>query len=218
MARNAALTWLNGRGWLVLAGATPAADAVRAHALSIAAADGAVAYVATQGANADTDQLLADMADLGARSGYVVDMLTEDDAVIRDQLGEAGIIVIGADSSVNNVRSSLLGAGIEGVRTAFENGAVILAEGPAAMAFGAWTLDENKQVVAGLNWLVNGFVLPGINRAAEAPAARQILAAQPSALAVGIGLESALALGPDGEVEIWGEQQVAIALGPNFGA
>lgn len=218
MARNTVLNWLDGRGWLVLAGRTPAPDAIRAHALSIGSADGAVAYVATQGANAGIDQLLADMEDLGAGSGYVVDMLVEDDTVIQTRLAEAGIVVIAVDPSVSNVRSALLGAAIEGIRAAFEHGAIVLAEGPAAMVFGTWVLTENGEVAPGLGWLHNGLIVPGTMRVAEASATRQVMALHPSALAVGVGPESALALGPDGQVETWGEQQVGIALGPKLGA
>src|SRR5690606_20797492 len=113
MASNAALQWQDGRGWLVLAGS--ASDTVRARALGIAAADGGIAYLATQGVNASVEQILTDMEDLGAPSGYLVDVLTEDDSVIQSKLAEASMIVIGGDPSVTNVRSALLGAGIAGI-------------------------------------------------------------------------------------------------------
>lgn len=218
MASNAALQWLDGRGWLVLAGSTPANDAVRGRALAISAADGGIAYLATRGVDTAVEQIMLDMEDLGAPSGYLVDVLTEDDAVIQSKLAEAGMIVIGGDPSVSNVRSVLLGAAIAGIQQAFENGAVVLAEGPAAMAFGAWLLQDDGQINSGFGWLYNGLIVPGIASVSESPVTRVALAAQPSALAIGIGAGSALTLGPDGEVETWGEQQVSIALGPTFGA
>lgn len=216
MASNAALQWQDGRGWLVLAGS--ASDAVRARALAITAADGGIAYLATQGANAAAEQILTDMEDLGAPSGYLVDVLTEDDPVIQSKLAEASMIVIGGDPSVTNVRSALLGAGIAGIQEAFENGAVVLAEGPAAMTFGAWLLQDDGQINSGFGWLSSGLIVPGIASVSESPVTRIVMAAQPSAIAIGIGAESALALGPDGEVQTWGEQQVSIALGPTFGS
>jgi predicted LPLAT superfamily acyltransferase len=216
MASNAALQWQDGRGWLVLAGS--ASDTVRARALGIAAADGGIAYLATQGVNASVEQILTDMEDLGAPSGYLVDVLTEDDSVIQSKLAEASMIVIGGDPSVTNVRSALLGAGIAGIQEAFENGAVVLAEGLAAMAFGTWLLQDDGQINSGVGWLSSGLIVPGIASVSESPVTRIVMAAQPSAIAIGIGAESALALGPDGEVQTWGEQQVSIALGPTFGA
>lgn len=218
MASKAALQWLDGRGWLVLAGRTPGTDAIRARVLSIAAADGGVAYVATQGGGAAIDQMIADMESLGAPSGYLVDVLSEDDQVIHDKLADAGIVVVGADDSAINVRSALLGAAIDGIRVAYENGAVVLAEGPAAMAFGAWVAAPDGLIQTGLEWLQGALIVPGISSVSETPEAQKVMRMKPSALAIGVGLEAALALGPDGEVEAWGDQQVTIALGPEFGA
>jgi hypothetical protein len=158
------------------------------------------------------------MEDLGAPSGYLVDVLTEDDTVIHSKLAEASMIVIGGDASVTNIRSVLLGAAIAGIQQAFENGAVVLAEGPGAMVFGAWVLQDDGQINSGFGWLRGSLIVPGIASVSESPVTRIVMAAQPSAIAVGIGAGSALALGPDGAVETWGEQQVSIALGPTFGA
>lgn len=217
MPSNAVLHWPEGRGWLVLAGSTPASDAVRGRALAIAAADGAVAYVATQGVNPAAEQMLTDMEDLGAGSGYLVDLLAEDDQVIHDRLADAGMIVVGADLSPDNVRSALIGAAIQGIQEAYENGAVVLAEGPGAMVFGAWVLMEDDRIATGLEWLQGSIIVPGSASVAESPITQAVIKAQPAAIALGIGISSALALGPDGQVEPWGEQEVSIALGPDFG-
>ena len=218
MASKAALHWRDGRGWLILAGATPAGDEIRGKALRIAAADGGVAYVATQGMTSAADELLADMANLGAHSGFMVDVLSEDDETIHDQLAQAGMIVIAADESVTNVRSVLLGAAINGIQAAFENGAVVLVEGPAAMAWGAITVLDSGEISTGLDWLRSALIVPDNLSVGEAVETQTVMHARPDAIAVGIGPHSALALGPDGEVEPWGQQEVSIALGPSFGA
>jgi hypothetical protein len=186
--------------------------------LGVAAADGGIAYLATRGVDAAAEQVLADMEDLGARSGYLVDVLTEDDTVIRDKLTEASMIVIGADASVTNVRSAVLGAAIGGIQQAFENGAVVLAEGASATVFGAWILLDNGQITSGFEWLRQGLIVPGVSSVANAPETRLVMEAHPAVVAIGIGAASALALGPDDEVEIWGEGQVSIAPGPHLSA
>jgi hypothetical protein len=43
-----------------------------------------------------------------------------------------------------------------------------------------------------------------------------VLRDYPDAIAIGIGPGSALVLGPNGEVETWGKQQVTISLGPGY--
>jgi hypothetical protein len=212
MPGNAILNWLDGRGWLILSGG--ADESVRAAAIGRAAADGGVAYVSLKpGAG---EKALADMEDLGAPPGYLVDVLAEDDDTIRARLGEAGMIVLERAETVDEARSALLGAAAEGMLTAYQNGAVILAEGSSAGVFGAWTLLSDGRVVNGLDWLRRALVVPAIASLAQSPAAQAFLNRQPQSIAIGVDAGSALALGPDGELEPWGERRVTVTLGKDF--
>ena len=216
MARNNVLRWMDGRGWLVLAGGGNNLSDIRANALSRAAADGGIAYVTLGIQSVDAENVLADMEDLGAPSGYFVDILSEDDQTVQAKLADAGIIVIDGSASLDELRSSLIGAANDGIQVAFQNGAVVLAEGRAAVIFGAWILLELGDLSSGLEWLENSLIVPGITSVSESSAVQEVLLLQPGAIAVGIGEGSALALGPDGEVETWGERQVTIALGKDY--
>ncbi|PJF27889.1 MAG: hypothetical protein CUN53_02400 [Phototrophicales bacterium] len=218
MPSQSVFRWLDGRGWLVLAGAgDPASESdfseIRAKALGRMAADGAAAVVFL-GEASGADALLDDIEDLGAPSGYLVDIVTEDDETIRNRLTEAGMIVISGASSGAAARSALLGAAIDGIRAAYENGAIILVEGAASGAFGAYLLDADGTVSAGLGWLMNALILPGM--ASIGQAALPVLSVHPEAVGVGIGSGAALALGGDGEVEIWGARRVSVALGSAY--
>ncbi len=216
MARNNVLQWHDGRGWLVLSGGHVLESDVRAQAIGHIDADGGVAYISF-GNNIDaTEALMNDMQDLGAPPGYFVDVLMEDDDTIRSKLGEASLIVVEAGENSAEVRSALLGAAIEGMQTAFENGAVILLEGNSASVFGTWILLETGEIRQGIGWLSQMFVLPGVTAVAQSEAGKAALDEESSALALGIGAGSALALGPDGEVEPWGEREVTIALGRSY--
>lgn len=208
MPTQSVLNWLDGRGWLILSGG--ADDEIRAQALGRAAADGGVACVSLSG---DPDALLDDIADLGAPSGYLVDVFGEDDQTLRDKLAQAGMIVITGGGSAADVRGALLGAALEGIEAAYANGAVILLEDYGAMAFGAWLVDDD--VTTGLEWLTGAAVLTGVADAALH--ATPIFDAQPNAVAIAIMFGSALALGPDGQVETWGKREVTIALGSAYG-
>lgn len=206
--------WVSGRGWLVLSGGPDVNSDVRSMALARSAADGGVAYVSTGGGADTAEHALEDMEDLGAPSGYLVDVASEDDQTVIARLTEASVVVIESHGSAEAVRSSLLGAAAEGLQAAFANGAVILAEGPSAMVFGSWVVRDNGELVNGLEWVEGGLFAPGVNAAAAW--ARDVLTAQALAYVVGIGVGSALALGPDGQVEIWGKGDVTVALGQNF--
>ncbi len=215
MANNNVLRWLDGRGWLILSGGD--SSDVRAQALGRAAADGGVAYVDLGGQIGSGESALADMEDLGAPSGYLVNVMTEDDQTIHSKLADAGVVVVAGGSDVSELRSSLMGAAAAGIQTAFENGAVVLVEGQAAMLAGAWVLTEDDRLLGGLEWVENALIVPGLTSAEESAQVQTILTAQPAALGISVGAGSALALGPDGEVETWGQKQVTIALGPNYG-
>jgi hypothetical protein len=216
MGQNNVLRWRDGRGWLVLSGGVDEASDVRARAVGRLLADGGVAYVTFGSHLIEAEKTLTDLEDLGAPSGYLVDLFTEDDETIQAQLAEAGMIVISIEAEPQEVRSALLGAAAQGLQIAYENGAVILAEGSSAAVFGEWLVLPDESVRPGLDWIQGMAVFPGTLAAGETPSVRQFLEVQPAGIAAGIGVGSALALGPDGEVETWGQRQVTIALGPRF--
>jgi hypothetical protein len=152
MPQNSVLNWPDGRGWLVLSGGHDTGGEIRAQALGRISADGGAAYV-TLGANSTFgEQALADMDDLGAPTGYLVDVLLEDDETLRQKFGEASLVVIEEGANASDLRSALLGAAIEGIRQAYENGAVILAEGSAAALFAAWLSLDSGNIISGLGW------------------------------------------------------------------
>ncbi len=190
---------------------------ISALSLGRLAADGGIAYVMFGGQHQEAvEQILADMDDLGSPPGYLVDVMTEDDETIRHRLGDAGMIVISGGESVDQLRNGLLGAAIEGIKTAFENGAIVLAQGLSVMLFGNWVILNNGEYASGLEWLENGLILPAVTSIANDPQAKNLLALEPAAIAAGIGVDSALALGPNGELEIWGDREVTIALGKDY--
>ena len=100
MAHNNVLRWRDGRGWLVLSGWAEAGSEVRAQAIGRTAADGGVAYVSLGNDTNVAEAALLDMEDLGAASGYLVDVLSEDDETIRTKLAEASMIVIESDADL----------------------------------------------------------------------------------------------------------------------
>ncbi len=208
-------TWKDGRGWLVLSGGTEPTGAVRANAIGRAAVGEVVASIVISGEQTTNDDVLADLQELGAPAGYVVNALTEDDDSIRQQLKEAGLIVLSSTAPPRELRSVLLGAALDGVTEAYERGAVILAEGTAASVFGAYLID-GEHIVDGLGWLERGFIAPGVTSAANSADVQWITGKQPDIVVVGMGVGSALALGGAGVVETWGSKQITIALGSAY--
>lgn len=213
MTRQSVFHWLDSRGWLVFSGS--ANSGIRAQILNRLSTDGAVVLLTTGGEDVETaDAALADLEELGAPAGYLVDVSTEDDETVRARVSEASLVVLETQAETQRVKSALQGAADEGIRAALANGAWLLAEGRAAEAVGEWYLRSSQDVRAGLNWLSQAFVLVG--DATPAEVIKRLLSEQPQAIVLSIASGSALVLGPDGEIETWGEGRVTVVLGQSL--
>ena len=94
MSEQAPLQWLPSNGWIVLSGRADALSEIRAQALSRHNASGAIAYISL--ADDLGDELMDDMAELGAASGYLVDLEEQDNNEIYERLSVAAMVVIDA--------------------------------------------------------------------------------------------------------------------------
>lgn len=211
MAIQDILRWSSGLGWIILSGGTGRGGEVRAQVLRRIKASGGVAYLGFD--ENSGDETFDDMEDLGAPTGYLVNIIAEDDFTIREQIEDASLIMIDDSVSAEAWRDALPGAAADAIFAALETGTIVLAEGRGAAALGQYMLDESGELVRGLGWLEHLLILPEITHIGEFAPARELLDVQPDAVVLGIGIESALALGPDGELEVLGQRQVAIGLG-----
>jgi hypothetical protein len=93
------------------------------------------------------------------------------------------------------------------------NGSVLFASGPCAGALGSWIGAGWRVGEPGLGWLEGGIILPDVDQPVDHPAVVELLEMDDPRYALGLNKASALALGPKGEREIWGEQAPVIVLG-----
>jgi hypothetical protein len=214
MPRTNVIRWRDGAGWLVLSGGeleSTDSSEIEAEALARVPAGDPLAYIWAAGDVETADQHLATFEDLGAPTGFLVDILTEDDETLRRQLADSGLIVIGDGPNLNDLRSGLLGAALEGISEAYERGAVVLGVGQGAAVLGG-ILPETQ----GLGWIEGAAIMPGYENEDNAAHLRELLIQHPDAYGLGIGTGSALALGPSGEIAAWGKGQVTVTLGRSF--
>jgi len=206
---NSVLTWRSGNGWLVLSGGPDALSEIRAQALTRMRLVGGAAYISLDD---DDDDVLEDLGELGGPTGYLVNILLEDDDTIRARLKEAGLVLLPDIADPEALRSALVGAAIEAIQDAFERGAVVLAEGVSAALLGELLILDNGAEIRGLAWVEDAAIVPGVTSLAESAGARFMLAAHRVSKVIGIGVGSALVLGPDGIIEAWGQREVTVAL------
>jgi cyanophycinase-like exopeptidase len=206
------IRWRDGAGWLVLSGGdTSDTGDIEADALAYVHAGDPVAYVWAAGDVETADKHLTALEDLGAPTGYLVDVLTEDDDTIRRELAHAGLVLVGDGPNAKGLRAGLLGAALDGITAAFERGAVVLGIGQGAAILGSFMTGQ-----AGIGWVEGAIIVPHYDQD-DAPAhLRELLQQHPQAYGLGIARGSALALGPSGEVEAWGAGKVTVTLGRNF--
>lgn len=210
--------WQAGRGWIVLSGGgSPDSDdvqTVEAHLLARTVSPGPIAYVWAASDADSADRHMDSLRDLGARTGYLVDILSETDEEVFARISEAGVIIIGDGPHQSALYDALSGAVLEGVRAAFTRGATIYAVGLSAGLFGAHRLG-GQDLAPGIHWLEHALVVSGYTPD-MANGLHQIVRQTPHCFGLGIGHGAALALGPLGEVEVWGSAAITVALGKEY--
>lgn len=215
MSVQTGLEWIAGDGWLVFTGEHDDTSELRAQTLHRIGLARGFAYLGLNEAAGDEE--IADFEDLGAPTGYLVNILIEDDETIRRNLRDVGLIVIDSQADPRRMLDALRGAAAEAVQDAYEQGALVLAEGPVAQIFGACWLSETGSLHEGLNWITDTMILPGIGEQVRVrEIAAPVFERRPRTLALGLSNGSALALGPGATLEVWGDQPVALTMGPGF--
>lgn len=212
---DAIINYRSGRGWLIFSGGHTSGSPIRAQALARAQAFGSVAYISS--ADDGGDALMDDMEDLGARSGYFIDLEYDAPGEIQSQLEVASLITIEVGSSIDTLLQGLSTEAVAGIQEAYERGAVVLVEGLASNIFGRWVVLDSGEIQDGLNWVDNAFIEPDSGGIEDSRAVQAIVAQFPDAVAINIKSGAALALGPEAQVEIWGQpQDVTISLGAGY--
>ena len=212
--------WRAGIGWLVVTGggALDSEDnlSIVAATLSRTVSQGPLAYVWAASDLESADRHMDLLRDLGARTGYLVDVLTEEDDELFRQLNEAGIIILGDGPRQETVRDALVGAAMRGIEGSFSRGATLYAVGASAALVGAYVADGDA-LVPGFGWLANSIILPGYT-SDQADMLRHAVQRIEDGYGYGLGLGpgAALALGPRGEVETWGNKAITVSLGQRY--
>lgn len=133
---------------------------------------------------------------------------------VPDELSNAGLLVLGGGDRWSWL-AELHGTRLEElVLRALHEGALILATGEMASVVGSWTLTPGQgRESPGLNWLPGAVVLPDERDPASLGSIQELLTRHDRAYALGLHSQSVVALGPGGEIEVWGERQPTLLLG-----
>lgn len=217
MPQTSIFQWRAGDGWLVLAGHGALTDdetnSIVAEALARTVALGPLAYIYAAGDADAADKDLATLADMGSRTGYLVDIITEDNETLQEQLAEAGVIVLGDGPQVEKLRAALEGPANQAIIHAYQNGATVLGLGAGAAVLGQWLVTPAGEVKPSFGWLKGALVVVDGNDSPTMDVMHTFLSQYPNVYGLGINPGAAAAFSPAGALEMWGNQQITVALG-----
>jgi len=224
MPRQGGLEWVDGNGWLVLSGGGDwrrgETDVVDANALSLANLDRPLVVVLSEGVPEDIEGILEHYVTLGGPGGEGV-ILSDENLAWQDEaflslLGQAGMLYLGGERPLALAstlhRTQALRLIVQGFATM--QGLVIVGSGGGAAALGAWvrSAEQGDAESPGLNFLRNAIVAPHFTKTEEAGVLHRLLRDHPGFVGLGVPDGTALALGPRGEVESWGEGDVTAVI------
>ncbi len=211
MPEKIPFNWLESNGWLVLSGSVDELSEIRAQSLSRLNDGGAVAYISLAGDMGDA--LMDDMMDLGAPTGYLVDLEDPDNNAIYERLTSASMIVIEPGDDIDKLRRLMTQTVMRAIKEALSLGTLILFEGIASTLAGERIIQGNGQIGKGLQLVSNCHIMPDVRSILEANNAEIIYAKHPETVFIAIQRGSALVLGPQQYIETWGDNQITISLG-----
>ncbi len=222
MTRAGPLRWATGAGWLILVGGAAGPEGIAPEVderlLALADFSRPLAFLPTASGSLEAGEPLLDLyASLGGPRGYVVPILSPVDALDEENgemLAEAGVILLGDGDGLALARALRNSLALERMAEAFVRGALIVGIGAGAAPLGTWTVAAGAPTGGeeGWGWIANAVVVPRFAGSAQAQDLQAALRMRPGLVGIGIPEGVALALGPEGQVETWGQGEVTVVV------
>jgi hypothetical protein len=227
MPQKGPVRWLDGEGWLVLLGGGDwrrgETDQVDAQLLSVANLDRPMIILTGGGRSSEAEAILDHYTQMGGPGGQAF-ALSEfasshgqlDTPEALTLIQEAGIIYLGGEDPftlVTHLHESLaLRRIVEGYSTL--QGLTLIGAGAGAAALGRWvfTPEPPHQQAMGLGFVMNAVVVPHFTTTENSPILRALPQIGDDLLGLGIPDRTALALGPQEQLELWGEGQITAVV------
>lgn len=219
MGQRGPLRWRSGQGWLVLCGGE--GDEAVHHAVLARCAPGGPAVLVMAAAE-DPDRARDYERRYRAWGGPPLRVLTlrsrEDafQAAHARWLLEARLVLI-ADGEVRRLLEIFFDTpALQAMLTAYHSGAVVLGIGAGAEAMGTWVLGRGfEEALGAWGWLPGAFVVSHYTPEA-ARALQAALHRHPFAYGIGLAEGAALALGPQDQIERWGQGEITVVFGARW--
>lgn len=225
MPQRGPLQWVDGEGWLILAGGGDwrrgETDVVDAHVLSIANLDRPIIALLSENDRERGYSVLDHYAALGGPGGEIVILDGAQRQVLHEPrflslIAEAGILYLGGAQPWILTRSlqntPALAQILKGYGTL--QGLLIVGADGGAAALGAWIARPGQETstAPGLGLIRSALIAPQFTGVQENSSLRTQLQLHPGFVGLGIPRGVALALGPQGQVETWGQGEITAVV------
>ena len=208
---------IRGQGWLVLAGGAPTLGRpyprLAEHLLDHTDLSQPCTILVSGHATHKQEQFLED-----------VDVLLDSHVQLRDveaiphapDLGSGLLALLGGEAAVWLETFAKKGLEVS-LLSSLTDGGVVLAAPEASQCFGSWAFPRNAQDPArGLGWLPGAAVIAGETDPADDVRVRHLFKGRERVYALGLPTAAILALGPEGQVEVWSDASPRVALGKGW--
>lgn len=195
-------------GWLVLAGSRPEPEAAPAwveRLLAHSDTSRPVHWLETEREATEPSEFLNEIEELA--SSPVEPVILDD----PDWEG-AGLLMVSDRTAPLSLTASHIASRL---LACLQSGALLAAFGAPALAFGEVLSEPSGTLVPGLAWLPGSILLAGPAPTLEDPPVRSWLRSD-RRLALRLPPAAVLALGPEGELEVWGGEQPGVTFGPGW--
>jgi len=225
MPQQGPLQWFDGEGWLIALGggdwARGETGTVDTQLLSLVNLDRPMIVLMSDGTRQAADDVLEYYTTLGGPGGEAFSLAE----MTRDQLQsprflalleEAGLLYLGGNNPLplihNLYNTPAMARIVEGFTTL--QGLTLIGAGGAAAVLGRWAIGPAPDYLQaiGLGLLQNAVIEPHFTRTEESVVLRNLNQLGPGILGLGIPDNTALAFGPQGQVETWGPGQVTAVV------
>jgi hypothetical protein len=139
--------------------------------------------------------------------------LLEPHAMTTEDWRAAGLVILAGGRAQAWMEALMPPSQASSVLEATAEGSLVYAVGGAAEALGSWRIPLDGPPREALGWLPGGVILPGSADPAEVDGLTELLAREGHSYALGLAGGAILALGPQGQVEVWSESRPTIVLG-----
>jgi hypothetical protein len=224
MPTQGPLQWVDGYGWLILTGGGDwrrgDLDRIDARVLSVINLDRPMIVLLASGPVAEAEALLEHYTLMGGPGGEAFSLDQKSRSQLSappflDLLGEVGLLVLAGDNPLPLAQNLYLSPALEHIVRGFSTlqALTLVGIGGAASTLSRWAIGPAPHYLQakGLGFLINAVVAPHFTRT-EDSILQHVPQELPEMLGFGIPDQTALALGPDGQVETWGTGQVTAVV------